>query len=123
MFIELLNSELDFNFDEYEKAFENAMNIAYYLFGRHAFRKVNSKTSYYGARSIVNKALFVSWAVVLSDLDINIVKRKFETNCLVPVLGNCIDNDDDYFKALSYGTNGKANILKAFEIAKKILNL
>lgn len=123
LFIELLNSELDFNFDEYERAFENAMNIAYYLFGRHAFRKVNSNTSYYGARSIVNKALFVSWAVVLSDLDINVIKGKFEANCLVPVLGKYIDNDDNYFKALSYGTNGKANILKAFEIAQIIINL
>lgn len=120
-FIELLNSEPNFKFEEYTSAFENAMAIAYYLFGRHAFRKVSGNTVYGSARSLVNKALFVSWAVVLADCNLDEVKCKLERNSFVHILGTYMENDDNYFKALSYGTNGRANILLAFKVARQII--
>jgi hypothetical protein len=97
------------------------MKIARYLFGRHAFRKVYINTVKDSPKSLVNKALFVSWSVLLADYDYNKVKNSLDKYCFISILGERISSDDEYYRALSYGTNGRKNILIAFEVAEQII--
>ena len=97
------------------------MKSARHLFGRHAFRKVFVDTVKDSPRSLVNKALFVSWSVLLADYDYNKIKKSIEKYSFVSILGEKITTDLDYYRALSYGTNGRWNILKAFEVADELI--
>lgn len=120
-FVDLLNKMGDFEFDKYVTEFDSAMKISRHLFGRHAYRKVYVNTHNDSPRSLVNKALFVSWSVLLADYDYNSIKKNIEKNSFIPILGKQISNDYDYYRALSYGTNGRWNILKAFDVAEEII--
>ena len=120
-FVDLLNKMGEFEFDKHVAEYDTAMKIARHLFGRHAFRKVYFNTLKDSPKSLVNKALFVSWSVLLADFDYNKVKKSQEKNSFIPILGKRISNDDGYYRALSYGTNGRKNILKAFEVAEQII--
>lgn len=121
-FVDLLNKMGDFEFDEYVTEFDSAMKNARHLFGRHAFRKVYINTDKNSPKSLVNKALFVSWSVLLADYNYNKVKGSLNRYSFIPILGERISNDDNYYRALSYGTNGRKNILMAFEVAEQIIN-
>lgn len=103
--------------DWYSKAMKNAR----YLFGKHAFRKVYENTDENSNRSQINKALFVSWSVLLSKYDPVIIQEKNASNSLIQPLGIAISESPlGYY--LSYGTNGKANILCAFDSAREIID-
>ena len=66
--------------------------------------------------------LYIRYKVVLlADFDYNKVKKSQEKNSFIPILGKRISNDDGYYRAMSYGTNGRKNILKAFEVAEQII--
>lgn len=121
-FVDLLNKIGDFKFEEYISEFDRAMKIARHLFGRHAFRKVDEHTVNGSHRSLVNKALFVSWSVLLADYDYDSIRKRVEKNSFIPILGKAISEDEAYYRALSYGTNGRWNIMTAFDVAKKIIN-
>ena len=120
-FVDLLNKMGDFEFDKYIAEFDSAMKISRHLFGRHAFRKVYINTHNDSPRSLVNKALFVSWSVLLADYDYSIIKKNTEKNSFISILGEHISKDIEYYRALSYGTNGRWNILKAFDVAEEII--
>lgn len=102
--------------------FENAMKNASYLFGRHAFRKIAEHTTLNSGRSPINKALFVSWSVLLSQYDPDLVRANNAEFSLIGPLGREISGDNRLYTYLSYGTNGKANILYAFDSMSRIVN-
>lgn len=107
--------------NNYVDAYDKAMRISYHLFGRHTFRKVHYDTTQSSGRSVINKALFASFSVLLSRQD----EKKFlslSKGIGVPFLGKEIDADNKYMYFLSYGTNGRANILYAFQKASEIIN-
>jgi len=120
--VEILNKLEGFDFEEYEKAYDRAMINARFLFGSHAFRKVYKDTTLQSYRSVINKTLFLSWSVLLSDIDTEFLKSRFEEGSWVRVLGERISNDEHYYNMLSYGTNGWKNIMVAFDKAKQIIN-
>lgn len=121
-FVDLLHQMKSFDFKSYIHDFDIAMKNAYYIFGKHAFRKVNMDSNENTPRSVINKALFVSWSVLLADYSIEEIKRKIKRYGLVSKIGYEINKDHEYFYALSYGTNGRSNILYAFKKAKSILD-
>lgn len=106
---------------EYQEKYDIAMRNAYFLFGKHAFRKVGKDTTEESQRSLINKALFVSWSVVLSRYDTDFIKSKFEKNSFVPILGEAIFMDDKFLHYLSYGTNGSQNIYYTFNKVESIV--
>jgi hypothetical protein len=97
------------------------MQNAYHLFGRHCFRKVKESTCNSTNRLIINKLLFESWSVILSQYDTDSVTKKFEANSFIKILGHELDTDSEYYKYVSYGTNGKANVIYAFNKAAEIM--
>ncbi len=108
--------------DKFMVKFKNAMLNASHLFGKHSFRKIlmhhlepNQR------RQLVNKALFVSWAVLLSEYSHDILKEKNEIACFQLPLAEKITNDSEFFKAISWGTNGRWNLKVAFEKAQELI--
>lgn len=109
------------NLSDYVVAFDRAMKNAYHLFGHHSFRRVNNESTSTGPRSVINKALFASESVLLSDFDTEKVVL-LPQNQMVSVFANALAADDDYSYYLSYGTNGRQNIIYAFRKAFEIFN-
>ena len=73
--IDKINNLSDTKLNEIKKAFFNAMNNAYYLFGKFAFRKCLEKDFEKGARKpLINKSIFTTFSYVLSKYDYEIVK-------------------------------------------------
>jgi uncharacterized protein with ParB-like and HNH nuclease domain len=106
----------------YVHLFKRAMNNAKHLFGRYAFRKIMLRHLQPGAnKQLINKALFVSWSVLLAPFETKKIESNYSTQLLAEPLANSIEYDKDLFNYLSYGTNGKANLQKAFEAAKTII--
>lgn len=109
--------------EPHAEAFSKGMQNAEYLFGnKYAFRKVRSKDIEPGAnKKLINKALFTAWSVLLSRYLPENIKSKNEPLALLEPLAENIENDENFFNSLSYGTNGKSNILYTFDACSKIL--
>ena len=109
---------------KYVFLYSNAMRNAEYLFGRKfAFRKVrlnDIKPNSY--KQLINKALFVCWSILLADYNPEQIKKSNEEMVLLEPLAKNIEEDIDLLNFLSYGTNGKSNLLYVFNSAKKIIN-
>jgi hypothetical protein len=109
---------------KYVFLYSNAMRNAEYLFGRKfAFRKVrlnDIKPNSY--KQLINKALFVCWSILLADYNSEQIKKSNEEMVLLEPLARNIEEDIDLLNFLSYGTNGKSNLLYVFNSAKKIIN-
>ena len=102
--------------EKYVKLFSNAMKNAQYLFGcRFAFRKIQLKDIEPGAyKQLINKPLFVSWSVLLSNYDPDLLKGRNSAQALLEPLAKEITEDQQFLYYLSSGTNGKANVRYAF---------
>lgn len=120
--VDAISHDATFPLGQYISAFENAMKNASYLFGRHAFRKVSCNTKETDNRSVINKALFISWSVALSNYSYEQITRRYHKGEMVKLLGELIDSDTVYRNAITYGTNGKSNLIVAFAAATEILS-
>ena len=102
--------------EKYIQLFSNAMKNAQYLFGcRFAFRKIQLKDIEPGAyKQLINKPLFVSWSVLLSNYDPDLLKERNPAQVLLEPLAKEITEDQQFLYYLSSGTNGKANVRYAF---------
>lgn len=121
---EALSKDKKFDYSHYINLFDKAMQNAYYLFGRYSFRKckvehINSSAY----RQLINKALFVSWGVLLAEYDIASlqVSNAFESFSLP--LAQKVSNENELFLFLSYSTNSKANIQAAFKAAEQLISV
>lgn len=121
-FVDYLSNNEEFNYDEYITAYDRAMKNARHLFGRHAFRKVNKDTRANDYRSVINKALFLSWSVLLADFEFEEI-RNFKQDSWICQLGAAISDDEHYYNMLTYGTNGWKNIIYAFDKAQQIIEM
>ena len=114
------------NYDElsnYISLFSNSMQNSEYLFGRkYAFRKVRPFDLVPTAnKQLINKALFVSWSVLLSRYDHNQIRNLNPEKALLEPLAQNIFEDRDFLNFLSYGTNGRSNLLYVFDKVQEII--
>lgn len=120
---ELLSKDKKYNYEFYINLFDNSMMNAYYLFGRYSFRKCRIEDVRPNAyRTLINKALFVSWSVLLSEYSNNDIIAKNANESLALPLAELISRDIDLFGYLTYSTNSKVNIQAAFQAAKEIID-
>lgn len=119
--VDLLSVSRDADFETYVEDFKRAMRNAAYLFGNEAFRKIRPKSDSRRSANILNKALFLSWSLVLADQDTDYIKSRLEKNALVEPLNIMISENPVYSSSISNGTNDKANIKIAYETAREIL--
>lgn len=127
--IELLNKSAEEDSKMLKEAFENSMKNAAYLFGQYAFRKCLLKDLESGARrQLINKSLFTTWSVMLAPYPHDYVKEQVEAGSFAHVLAERLEANQAYLTAVSYKTNDKIYVNKAFEetfniIKEKLGNL
>ena len=104
-------------------SFSKAMKNAEYLFGRkYSFRKIKPEDIKPEAyKQLLNKALFVSWSVLLSEFDPENIQSKNERGCLLSPFAIKMNEDPALFYYLSYGTNGKANLQYVFKLLEELI--
>lgn len=120
---EQLSKDKKFDYKYYIDAFDNSMKNAFYLFDRYSFRKCRIEHVQPGAyRQLINKALFVSWSVLLSQFNYHDIKEKNERASLALPLAEKITNDNDLYQYLTYSTNSRANILASFSAATQVIS-
>ncbi len=118
----LKSSESDLNL--YVELFNKAMTNASYLFGnRFAFRKITIEDIYpHSKKQLINKALFVSWSVLLSKYEPSEIRANNAEHSLLNPLAEAISTDGEFLHYLSSGTNGKTNIQYAFNKVQGLIN-
>ena len=108
--------------EKYVQKFTNAMKNAEHLIGsKYAFRKIQNKdiqpNSY---KQLINKALFVCCSILLADYDSEIIASNNNANSLTNLIADKIESDKQLIYYLSYGTNGKANLLYTFGVLNEL---
>ncbi|PJJ06891.1 uncharacterized protein DUF262 [Flavobacterium sp. 1] len=111
------------NLERYIALFSNAMKNAEYLFGKkYAFRKIRpNDLQPYASKQLINKALFVSWSVMLANYDHEMIKANNPETALLIPLSETIQEDWELLSYLSYGTNGKNNLLYVFGAVENLI--
>jgi hypothetical protein len=112
------------DYDKYIAKFSNAMKNAEYLIGRkYAFRKVLPKDIKPNAhKQLINKSLFVCTSILLANYDYEKIKKSNEKDSLLRQLSDKIYEDKELFNYLSWGTNGKANLIHTFKVLKDLFD-
>ncbi|WP_421872997.1 DUF262 domain-containing protein [Marinoscillum sp.] len=123
-----LTDELQFSkeseLSKYVDLFSNSMKNAEYLLGaRYAFRKITpDDLEPYAYKQLINKALFASLSVLLSEFDHEEIKNQNSQNSLQMPLAELIEDDGEFWNFLSYGTNGRSNLLYSFGKVQELIN-
>ena len=103
----------------WEQHFKRAMNAAYDIFGKDAFRKRYDAKA---RRSFVSKALFETWSVNLDKLNDEqlelLVKRRRQVRSKFIGLMNTRDEFDG---AVSQGTGSISKVRVRFEYIEKLI--
>jgi hypothetical protein len=120
---ETLSKEKKLDYSQYLILFDNAMKNAHHLFGRYSFRKckvehINSNAY----RQLINKALFVSWGVLLSEYNTSEICSANEFESFAMPLAEKVTTENELFLYLSYSTNSKVNIQATFKAAEQLIN-
>lgn len=129
-----MESSLDTTIEKYKNVTEEqsekvvsrfscAMKNAQWLFGeKYAFRKVKSADLKENAqRQLLNKALFEAWSVLLADISPDDVRNKYCEGYLSSKFASLLESDKELMYYLSYGTNGKANMVYVFKAIKELI--
>lgn len=122
--VEILNNMPREDLLQIKKDFIRSMENARFLFGEYAFRKVLPEHLVPGARrQYINKVLFLTWSLVLAELDPKAVKADshLKEGALVEPVAKELGERQEYFSRVTQGTNAVKNIELAYETAKRIL--
>src|SRR5690606_36400852 len=112
-FIDTLNLRDITELQEYIPVYDRGLRNAYHLFDTYCFRKVTLST-YSTRRSPVNKLLMLTFSILLSKYDSLIIFDKYEKGDLIKPLAHFIDSNEEVFRAITWGTNGKWNLVTCF---------
>jgi hypothetical protein len=119
---ESLSKDKNFDYSIYINLFDNAMRNAHHLFGRYTFRKCKAEHINTNAnRQLINKALFVSWGVLLCELDSKSIQESNSFESFALPMAQKVSSENELFLYLSYSTNSKANIQAAFKAAEQVI--
>jgi len=121
--IEELNGRSEDSVKSYVNVYDTAMKSAKHLFGDYTFRKcLLEHLEPQSRKQLINKALFISWAVVLADMEYSYIKDTYDANSLVEPLARKITEVPGLFNYFTFGTNGRVNIETAFGLAYFLLS-
>jgi hypothetical protein len=118
-FIDELNRRNPNDLLKYADIYDNALNNAYYLFGKYCFRKITPETLH-GRRGAVNKLLMLTLTVLLSKYHSSQIVQLEEGGLVLP-LSEFIANEENVFETITYSTNAKSNIEFGFRKFKSFL--
>ncbi|HDR4513820.1 DUF262 domain-containing protein [Bacillus cereus group sp. TH150LC] len=119
-----LNEASDIELAQLEENFKRAMDISNILFKNYTFRKcyITKNNTVYSNMDIINKALYTSWAVILSnpkyiDFDFSKLGDK-----VLKKLAQELTKDTRYDSCLTQGTNSTRSVQYSFYKANSILS-
>jgi uncharacterized protein with ParB-like and HNH nuclease domain len=105
-----------------EMKFTKAMNAAYQIFGNDAFRK---RSNFDAPRSPINKALFESWSVNLSELDAEqiktLIERKDQLKEGFMRLMSDREGDPKFESSISQGTGDTKKVKRRFSAIEQLI--
>ncbi|MEN6350365.1 MAG: DUF262 domain-containing protein [Syntrophomonas sp.] len=113
--LEAMNNLSKSAFDNLSQEFERSMKINCMLFGKHAFRKSLAYKSAYAGRTVINIALFDVCSVLFATMKENIAEENADR--LRDSISMLI-NDEAFSQAITYGTNGLAQVKTRFQMMK-----
>lgn len=110
--------------EHFVELFKTAMKNAKYLLGqKYAFRKIKRADLEPNAyKQLINKALFVSLSVLLSQHDHDSIQASNSELQLLEPLAAAIEDDSTFLSYLSYGTNGRSNVLYTFNKVQQLIS-
>ena len=100
-----------------KEAFKRALKNAHRVFGEHAFRKWPHGGDY--RRSPINRALFESWSVALSEITWTDLKPSSAE--IVARARERMTTDADYIASISVSTGDPRRVAKRFAVAREIV--
>jgi hypothetical protein len=113
---ERVDSDQSIDVKELLTQFDQSMNAAYELFGRHAFRKWLPKDSY---RYPLNKALFEAWSVPLARANLKtLAKRKGD---IQGAFRDLCATDEFFISSISAGTGDSKKVRYRFLKIEELL--
>jgi hypothetical protein len=118
--LEFLNNNPTWH-DIIEKAFTNAMKNCYYLFNQYCFRKYKTAQISLPKKQPINKALYISWSVLMSNENNQKLMSKIEAGYFSNILAAELDQNNDYFITITNGTSDRGNVNKAFKYASDLI--
>ena len=82
------------------------------ILGEYSFCKMGNNK--------INKALFTSWAVVLTNAEYNIDILKKGVKELRHLYQNCLSENTDFYRAITSSTGTRKNILISIEVVRDL---
>jgi len=120
--LERLNDLSNDDLEAIQLKYFNSLDLAYHLFGQYSFRKCLPQHLEVGSRrQFLNKAMFIVWTVILSDIEVERVMNKPQFE-FVSVLAQELDYNDELFVALTTGTTDRYNLEFVFEQFNSLLD-
>lgn len=114
-----INNMTDTEITDIEHQFLRAMQAAYDLFGKDAFRKRYDRSA---ARYPINKALFESWSVNLHRLDNNQLQLLKDKKALLQEQFMQLMSSDNLFgTAVSQGTGDISKVKRRFSTIERLI--
>lgn len=101
-----------------EEKFKTAMSAAYKIFGNDAFRKRRKKGA---PRSLINKALFESWSVSLSELTSEQIKNLIGRKDTLIDSFIALMNTSDFESSISQGTGDSRKVKRRFSAIEQLI--
>lgn len=120
-FIDELNKRDPNEIEKYINLYDISLKNAYYLFGKNSFRKIIQTEKGKPRRTAINKLLMLTLTVLLSKYDPKIIEESLEKDSLLVPFIDFLNNENDLFEYITYGTNAKKNIHVSFHAFNKFL--
>lgn len=108
-------------FETIAQDFSKSMKNCEYLFTNYAFRKILNRHLEKNQKPPINKSLFTVWSVLMTKYEFQDIQDKVKEKTFVNILANHIEQDKEYFEALSTGTNQLNKLTYSFRKAKEII--
>lgn len=120
--VDFLNQKGTIHHAAIKNAFQNAMLNAYHLFGKYSFRKCLPSHLEEGAsKTVVNRALFTTWALLLSRYDAQKVIKHNLFESFAPILAHALSTDSNFFTNVTHQTNNKKSLDAVFVTVHDII--
>ena len=101
-----------------DSRFRRAMTSAHLIFGNGAFRKKHSAGA---QRNPINRSLFEAWSVALARLSSNDANALLAQPEAVRQESFRLMNDEEFSRAVSYGTGTRQHVRKRFDAVAKLV--
>lgn len=115
-YIDVLNRKKDFT--TYVDAFEKGLKYSYALFGEYSFRKIYGRDFKNRRKNQINKLLMMAITILLIKYEDIYQRRIMEGVDLTYYLAELIENNQQFFNAITWSTNSRGNIEFVFNTLK-----